>query len=309
MSGNPCELGRIVGPASGPTLILIGGMHGNEPAGALAAEATLVHLERDATPVAGEVIALQGNRPAMRENRRYLRRDLNRQWTPARLASAHDAVAAGDPDPELQALLDVEDAIDAALARARGPVYALDLHTTSAEGIPFAIVGPSLAEQSFARDFGLTGIMGLEVALEGVLSTYLATRGCIALSIEGGQHDGAPALRNLHAAATIAVQAAGLVHARDLPGLAAARRKLARARGKLPALIEVTYRHEIQPGRHFRMAPGFATIQRVLAGTVLAHEEAAEIRAPFDGLVVLPLYQPQGSDGFFYGREVTPRTA
>ena len=30
------------------------------------------------------------------------------------------------------------------------------------------------------------------------------------------------------------------------------------------------------------------------------------IRAPFDGVVLLPLYQPQGADGFFYGREAAP---
>jgi succinylglutamate desuccinylase len=52
------------------------------------------------------------------------------------------------------------------------------------------------------------------------------------------------------------------------------------------------------------MEPGFANIQRTSAGTLLAREQGAEIRAPFDGFVLLPLYQAQGEDGFFYGREI-----
>ena len=53
------------------------------------------------------------------------------------------------------------------------------------------------------------------------------------------------------------------------------------------------------------MEPGFANIQRTTGGTLLARDGRGEIRAPFDGLVLLPLYQPQGSDGFFYGRALS----
>jgi succinylglutamate desuccinylase len=42
----------------------------------------------------------------------------------------------------------------------------------------------------------------------------------------------------------------------------------------------------------------------VAAGTLLARDDGGEIRAPFDGLLLMPLYQAQGSDGFFLGREV-----
>ena len=50
------------------------------------------------------------------------------------------------------------------------------------------------------------------------------------------------------------------------------------------------------------MEPGFVNIHRTAEGTLLAREQDAEIRAPFDGYVLLPLYQKQGEDGFFYGR-------
>jgi succinylglutamate desuccinylase len=94
-----------------------------------------------------------------------------------------------------------------------------------------------------------------------------------------------------------------------MPGLADARSLLARARGDLPPMIEVVERRAITPDDAFRMEPGFANIQRTPGGTLLAHDARSEIRAPFDGLVLLPLYQAQGNDGFFYGRALTPRTS
>ena len=96
----------------------------------------------------------------------------------------------------------------------------------------------------------------------------------------------------------VGLAAAGVV---ELAERAAARELLRRARGDLPALIEVALRHPVGPG--FRMEPGFANIERTAAGTLLARDDSGEIRAPFDGLVLMPLYQAQGSDGFFYGRE------
>jgi len=57
-----------------------------------------------------------------------------------------------------------------------------------------------------------------------------------------------------------------------MPGAAAARDHLTRARGELPAMIEVALRHPVRPEHAFRMEPGFANIQRTPAGTVLARD-------------------------------------
>lgn len=293
------EVGSLVGQGAGPTLILVGGIHGNEPAGVEACRGALARLDPGA--IAGEVIALRGNPPALAAGRRYLARDLNRQWTPALIAAARSAV---DADPETDALAALADRIDQALARARGPVFALDLHTTSAEGIPFAIAGGAGADRSFAREVPLSVIVGLQESLGGTLTECLAARGCVSLAVEGGQNESPAAIANLEAVITVALAASGVARP---PALDDARRLLARARGDLPAHVEVALRHPVGPG--FRMVPGFANIQRAAAGTLLAHDAHGEIRAPFDGVVLLPLYQAQGTDGFFYGREVAAAAA
>ena len=298
---------ELSGAAAGPTLIAVGGVHGNEPAGVAAARNVLARVRASGAALIGDVVALAGNLRALAGGRRYLVRDLNRQWTDERIeaarAAASDHADREAADPEAIEAAELAAELERVMARARGPVFALDLHTTSADGIPFGVVGEDEAHRAFAGAFPLPGIVGLESQLAGVLTGYLSRRGCVTLAVEGGQNQSPHALANLEAAVTLGLAAAGVLSPGDVPGHGAARELLARARGDLPHLIEVVSRHEVRPGDGFRMEPGFANIQRAAAGTLLARDGRGEIRAPFDGLVLLPLYQAQGSDGFFYGRE------
>lgn len=52
------------------------------------------------------------------------------------------------------------------------------------------------------------------------------------------------------------------------------------------------------------MEPGFRNFQRVRRGQSLARDRTGEITACETGLILLPLYQSLGDDGFFLGREV-----
>ena len=295
-------IGELRGAAPGPTLIVIGGVHGNEPAGILAARAALSALPRER--MCGEVVALIGNLRASAVGRRCLSEDLNRMWTAERLAEARATSGRAEvPGGELRELAELAGAIEQVIARARGPVFLLDLHTTSAAGFPFAVVGHTAEHHRFAQAFPLPGIVGLQEALPGVLSGYFGHRGCITLAIEGGQHTTRAAADNLAAVIAIALEATGIIQ--EAPGAAAARAYLAGVRGALPHRIEVVVRHAVRPEHGFRMEPGFANLEHVAAGTLLARDASGEIRAPFDGVVLLPLYQPEGDDGFFFGRALT----
>ncbi|MFO0565617.1 MAG: succinylglutamate desuccinylase/aspartoacylase family protein [Polyangiaceae bacterium] len=300
----PREVNRITGTEAGPTLIIVGAMHGNEPAGIEAARIVLSRLRHDATPVRGEVVALVGNLRALAARRRYLACDLNRQFTEERVRAARQAVARADAeiDAELHETVELADALDAVLKRATGPVYALDLHTTSADGTPFGVVGPTASHREFASHFALPCLVGLEAELPGVLTGYLGQRGVVTFAVEGGQHDSARARDQLVAAIYVGLTAAGVVAETDLPDIGAQNAILSAARGDLPRLIEVLSRHAVTPEHGFAMEPGFSTIHPTRAGTLIARDKRGEIRAPADCLVLLPLYQAQGSDGFFVGR-------
>src|SRR5262249_5132745 len=117
-------IGRLRGDLPGPMLIIVGGVHGNEPAGVRAAASVLAGL--GGVALRGDVVALAGNVRALGLGRRYQVRDLNRMWT--------GAPVEGD-DPEVLEQRELGAALDEALAAARGPLYFLDLHTTSAAGV------------------------------------------------------------------------------------------------------------------------------------------------------------------------------
>ena len=297
------EIGRLRGDRAGPTLIVVASLHGNEPGGMRAAERVLTRASADRLPLRGELLALAGNVGAIREGRRYRVKDLNRQWTAEKVAAlrARDPSTDDAEDHEQRELLA---AIDAAVARARGETFLVDLHTTSAAGYPFVLFGDTLPQRDFAIRLPLPLILGLEEQVDGVLSEHMTRRGLITLAVEGGQHDDPRSVDNLAAVLWIALSGAGLLARADNPELVASIAHLERARGAIPRVLEVLSRHAIRPGDEFRMQRGFANLAPVRRGQLLATTSRGEIRAPHRGFVMLPLYQGQGEDGFFWGRSV-----
>jgi len=298
-------VGRVTGAEPGPTLVCVATLHGNEPAGALALRRVFDELEDQAAAVRGELIGLVANLGALAEDRRYLRFDLNRGWRSDRvnrlLAEANERPLI-DEEVEQAALVRE---LRAAFARARGPVYLIDLHTTSGESPPFGTLGDTLRNRAFARGFPLPMVLGLEEQLEGALLEWVGDHGVISLGFEGGRHDDPAAIDNLEAVIHIAAHLAGVVTL-EPERLDAMRRLLLRASRSLPGFVEVRYRHGIPAGATFVMDPGHVSFGSVRRDTVLATQDGREIAAPESGRILMPLYQAQGDDGFFIIRDVRP---
>jgi predicted deacylase len=304
------EVGRIVGRSGGPTLIVVAGIHGNEPAGIFAARRVLKRLTLAEMPICGELIVLAGNVASLRQKKRYETKDLNRQWTEAlvaKLKAKRDVALASDiaPDAEDREQLELMDAIDGAIGRARGRVHLADFHTTSAAGIPFVLFGDTMAQRQFVRVFPLPIIVGLEEQLDGALSEYWTRHGCVTFACEGGQHDDPGSVDNLEAVLYLALAEAGLIAFDAVPEVKTSAALLRQRRGALPPYLEVISRHAISADDAFRMEPGFKNLNPATSGQLIARDRRGEIRAPKDGLVILPLYQGLGNDGFFWGRAVS----
>lgn len=300
----PREAARLVGEQAGPTLIAVGGIHGNEPGGIEAALRVVGRLTRGDVKLRGEMLVLRGNMSGLANKSRYRERDLNRVWTEAQIAAleARGEEKMIDEDREAKEILH---AIRGAISRARGQVYLVDLHTTSAAGIPFAIFGDTLPQRHFCRDLPLPIVMGLEEQIDGALASYWTRQGCITFTVEGGQHDDPASIDNLEATLLIAVESAGLFPRGSVAEVREAHALLSSRRGHLPRVMEVVERHAITPEDAFKMAPGFKNLDLAREGQLLATDKNGEIRAPKSGMVILPLYQGLGNDGFFWGREVS----
>lgn len=291
------HLGEINQGRPGPSVVLSGGMHGNEPAGVLAICQILQTLRAENAQVDGQILGLCGNTGALRLGVRYTDRDLNRCWD---AASVRELRATHGHTAEDVEQLELLRAFDEVTANARGPVLHLDLHSMSADGVPFIVVCDHPESVQLARELCLPGIAGLEKAIPATTIEYFTSLGHVALAVEGGQHQAPTTVDTLESVAWLLLASVGAIAWSAVPDLAGRRERL-RQRGLDVPPVKVTYRHGISPNDHFRMKPGYRNLQPVHAGEVLAEDDRGLVRAPGDGWILLPLYQPVGTDGFFLG--------
>ena len=296
-------IAAIRGMQPGPTLIIVGSIHGNEPAGVLAAERVRLRMQQRKAVLRGEVVLLRGNTRALEQRVRYIDADLNRQWTIQNVRAAELERRAIPENSELREQSEVLAIVKEVISRARGEIYFLDLHTTSAHGQPFATVGDTLRNRRFALTFPLTIVLGLEEQIDGTMLEYMNNLGVITMGVEAGQHEAMTSVDHHEAVIWNASVSTGIFLRQDVPELDQSRSVLKRASGGR-RVVEVRHRHAIVPEDHFKMQPGFKNFQAVRFGQVLAQDRTGDIKAREKGLILLPLYQPLGDDGFFLGRDV-----
>jgi succinylglutamate desuccinylase len=299
-------LARVAGAEPGPTVVVVAGIHGNEPAGIEAVARVTSRLELERPELRGRLVALAGNLAALRESTRFVDEDLNRRWTPETVALLRGGAGARPLSTEDREQLELLHALQVAVDGAAGTLYFLDLHTSSAEGPPFLTVGDTLCNRRFASQFPLPLILGLEEQVDGALLEYLNNLGFVTLGVEAGHHENASSVERLEAVLWLALVHAGLLAAEDVTGLAAARQLLEEAGRGIPRLVEVRRRHAISPEDRFSMEPGYDNFHPVTKGQLVARDEHGLVLAPEGGLLLLPLYQGKGNDGFFIAREVRP---
>ncbi|MEM7245774.1 MAG: succinylglutamate desuccinylase/aspartoacylase family protein [Acidobacteriota bacterium] len=283
----------------GPTLIVSGGIHGNEPAGVLAAlEVTKALGERGLQR--GRLVALVGNRSALGRGCRYVERDLNRRWFPDEIAELRERDPAEDTveDREQRELLE---RIEPLLAGDRPAIF-IDLHSTSGGGPPFVCGADTLRNLDVAAALPLPMILGLEEIIVGSMLGYLCNLGHSGLAIEGGQHDD-PLTSRRHASCIWLI-----LHKLSMAQLGETklehhRRLLEDACEGLPGFVEIRHRHVVETEDEFVMKPGFTGFEPVEMGEVVAEDQRGPIEAPESGRMLLPRYQGQGEDGFFVTRD------
>lgn len=296
------EIGTWDTGAPGPTLLVTGGVHGNEPAGVHAATRVLDVLSAREPALRGRLVALRGNLGALAAGRRFLARDLNRGWSREAIAAtrARSKAERSAEDREQLALLD---AFEEVLRTATGPVLFVDLHTSSAEGSPFLCLADTIDNRRLGLMTGVPIILGIEETIAGASLEWFADLGVAGFAVEGGQHESPCAVDN-HEAVLWEL----LVRLRMLPedfvDLAPHRARLQRAVGAAPQIVEITYRHAITAADRFCMEPGFVNFSAVQKGQKLATDRRGDLRAPAACHVMLPLYQELGEDGYFLARRV-----
>ena len=245
---------------------------------------------------------LAGNTRAINEDRRFIDFDLNRHWTEDNVKRNRPGSTITTSHVEDKEQTELLVHIDDLLNRARNEVYAIDLHSTSSESEPFAMIGDTLRNRSFAENFPVTLLLGIEEQIEGTVMEYLGGRGAVTIGYEAGQHGRGIALRNQEAFIWGALVSAGIIDESDC---GENWHETLSGTDGIHSVVEVRHRHGLTPDDEFRMHLGYENFQPIKKGEELAVDKSGAIRAIESGLILLPLYQSQGNDGFFIGRRIS----
>ncbi len=295
-------IGRVDGKQPGPVVVVIAGIHGNEPAGPIAVRRVLESLAGGALPLAGTVVAITGNLAALQLGRRFVDRDLARLWTATEVARARGTEHPSCVEQaELRGLVHALDAIEREFPDR--DILLIELHSTSGPGVPFQAINDTLHDRAIAFASPIPLILGIEESIRGSMLDYMERQGRSVLVIEGGQHEAPETADHLESALWTVLSGIHAVPANSAVVEAKSQRLRTAADGA-PVIAEIVYRHNITPDDHFEMLPGFRHFQPITRGELLAEDVRGPVRAPMSGLLLMPRYQGLGSDGFFITRPV-----
>jgi len=299
-----------IGDPGGPLLLVTVLIHGNEPGGRDACQQVIDRLNSPGAPaLAGRVVVMIGNLRASVEGVRRLDHDLNRVFPPG---PASESPPAGKTPPHEHA---ERDEIIALIKRLKSehdgcPLWFLDLHTTSSQSMPYlSLPSDDGGTLTFAAGFPIHRVSGFSSIVHGTIDRYLYDQGFIGFVCEGGQHQRHSSVTNMAAMLWLMIEETSIlpppVNREKHPEVVEAHALLEAFILHLPAHFRVVHRHRVEPEDAFRMEPGFANFSKVRAGQTVAHDRRGPILCPQAGNLLLPLYQPTGSDGFFLVAEQT----
>lgn len=299
------RVGRVIGRYTqgrhGPVLVVLAGVHGNETSGIFALRRVFERLTRDNIQIRGEILGLSGNLTALSMGTRFITGDLNRL---ARADVVERLRAGGSPETseegELRELLDEIDAVSAGDHTER---FFVDCHTTSSETKPYISVGETADAFRWSLNFPVFIVRGLKERIRGTLDEYLSTIGYTGFTFEAGQHDDLASIENHEVCIWLALAHAGCMSRHDVGCYPHCHEILAKTVIDGRKVFRVVDRYAVDPEEGFEMRPGYINFQPIEKGEVLARNRRGTIRATHDGRILMPLYQPQGDDGFFIVQE------
>ncbi|MEL6142403.1 MAG: succinylglutamate desuccinylase/aspartoacylase family protein [Bacteroidota bacterium] len=303
----PRIIGHYQGAETGPLVIAIGGIHGNEPAGISALERLfdLLAEEPQINPgftFRGELLALRGNLSAIARGQRYIDQDLNRIWQDHHIARLQKETSVSHTSEERE-LLQLLAAIEVAIEETRPTeIVVIDLHTTTATGGIFTITGDDIPSLELGAELYAPVIKGMLNGLMGTTLHYF--RGLRfgegihlrSLTFEAGQHNDPLSIDRALAAVINLLRGLGCVQDADVRTLHD--ELLQTFSANLPRLTELAYVHKIRPEDNFKMATDFQNFQPVQENQQLGEDRNGPVYAPCSGYVLMPLYQEKGEEGF-----------
>lgn len=300
------KVGERTGKKHGALLIILAQVHGNEPAGTRAIKTFFELLETEYSKnkdfdIVGKVMGVCGNLTAAQEGKRFIDFDMNRGF----YDDVYERLKQKPVETYLveeKEIIETLDIIHATIqSYAPTELVVLDLHTTTAKGGIFSIPATHGKSQKIALSLHAPVIEGLLEGLSNTSLHYFNEKNMhtptSVIAFEAGQHEEETSHQNSVSAIINCMRTIGILDSKDVE---TKHDELLRKESEgLPRLTKLIYKHSIRPDDDFVMQPGYKNFQSIRKGELLATDKNGEIRSLYDGMILMPLYQKQGSEGFF----------
>jgi succinylglutamate desuccinylase len=289
------------GEIGSPLMVLMGSIHGDEHAGSGAIE-MLNQSKINFLTCSATILGLRGNIRASRLNQRFICKDLNRLWSKDVIQDVRSKQLDDleDEYAELHVLLSIIHSIIEQVQPSK--IYYLDMHTTSSDGSIFCIVPEDTTSKKFAHNLSLPIVFDMLKNMDDTTLHYFNDKNLgiptIALAFEGGHHKDPFSVYRCFAAIMRFFKFSCCFGTVDLTNNDYDH-MLDNYYEKMPHETYVKYRYPIEDSRFWEMRPGFKHFSKIHKGEILARYNRQHITAQMDGYILMPLYQKQGSDGFF----------
>ena len=294
----PRLIGSYTTGEAGPLLVITGGVHGNEPSGIIAVKKVLDVLQKEQPQIKGTVVAIAGNRSALNKNTRYIDEDLNRVWTEANVSKNRQNTC------ELREMAEIIKLLEEFDTGQFSKRYFLDCHTTSSDTKPYISVQEVNDNLPWAQNFPTYIIRGFSDIVEGCIDHYLSRTGYTGFVFEAGQHESEASVNHHEAMIWMCIAKACNLDLESLSCYPNCISVFSEKNNPGQAQFKICYRYGLSEGDNFKMLPGYESFQHINRGELLAYHNDKEVRSEWDAFIFMPLYQPQGNDGFFVIEQV-----
>lgn len=286
---------------SGKLFIILAGIHGNEMAGIHAVKRIFDYFKKENITFKGKIVALSGNLTAIENQQRFLHKDLNRQWYDAKIkklsALPYGMLNTSEDRNQVELLHEIQHILEQQTDKT--DVFMMDLHTTSAGGACMTITNNIPESIDFARMLPVPVISEMTKILKGTTLEYFENMGIPAVAYEAGQHNDMESIDRMeYGLLSLFLKSKSIPETLE-PIFAEGIEKLRLYNAGLPYVVNVIYHHPIEEEDEFEMKLGYTNFQKIKKDEVLAKDKNGEVLSPFDGMILMPLYQKKGSDGFF----------
>jgi len=249
----------------------------------------------------GTILGIIGNIKAYKQGKRYINRDINRMWSDE-LVQKIKLSKPEDLDGEEIEIFEILGVIgQETLSGKYQKMILLDLHTTSSEGGIFSITTEDTESIRIASALHAPVVKGLLKGISGTSLHYFCTKNIgidsTALAFEAGQHEDPKSVNRTIAAIINCMRSIGAVNKHDVENIHD--ELLLNYSNNLPPLVNVIDKYTVKDNSKWLMKPGYTHFKSIQKGELLANDINGPVFAAHDGLILMPLYQAQGSDGFF----------